>query len=135
MTKTTERNWTEPIGELSMAWAQEIAKQFEAEVTVEPYTTLVLPPDRHGAMITFTVNREKDSKKVTILTNVQVCVQPWDDRREVRIQVYSPTGQGTGGVDTRWVTGAADGSSELEAVWEEIGTWAWEKRLEVADQI
>lgn len=135
MTNTTERNWTEPIGELSMAWATEIAKQFPTQTSIKPYTPLVLPPDRHAAMIEYTLIREKDSRVIKILTYVKVCLRDWEDRREIDIQVYSPTGGGCGGMSTSWVTAATDGSSELEAVLREVGTWAWDHRLNVANQI
>lgn len=142
MTSTTERDWTEPIGELSMQWATEIRRQFTGPnavaVTISGYylgADAKASDEVYGAMIEYDEDRPRDLKTVTILTYVQVCVRPWDGRREVRVQVYSPTGQGTAGVSMAWETEFADGSPELAASLAEIGAWAWEKRLEVAAQV
>lgn len=142
MTETTERNWTEPIGELSMQWAKEIALHFptDYEVSVKPYTTLDLPADRYGAMISY--HEYKDGKTVEsgmakILTHVNVCVR-WDDYREIGVQVYSSTGSGTGGFSHRWlapadsVLGCGDYTT---ALLEAIGAWAFAKRLDVLAQL
>lgn len=139
MTNSTERNWTEPIGELSVAWAHEIAKQIpgEYEVHVKPYTTLVLPPDRYGAMISYVLERPKDGRRVKILTHVNVCVR-YDDQREIEVQVYSGSGSGTGGFSRRWLAPAnsvGNCGNYTEALLEAIGVWAFSKRLEVAAQI
>lgn len=140
MSNTTERNWTEPIGELSMQWAQEMAKQLPTETTITAYTPLALPPDRHGAMISYTVIREKDDRAINILTYVTACVRPDSDkspfaRREIHVQVYSPTGGGTGGIKTLRGITAADGSAELASDLRVMGEWAWAQRLDVANQI
>src|SRR5690348_11474832 len=137
MPKTTERNWTEPIGELSMAWAEEMAKQFPTETNIIAYTPLDLPPDRHGAQVSFTLIREKDNRVVNICVYVKALVKDWDAspfaQRVIEVQVYSPTGGGTGGVTTTRGITAADGSAELAGDLRVMGEWAWAKRLEVAD--
>lgn len=139
MADTTERNWTEPIGGLSMQWAREIAQQIPGEyhVSIKPYTTLKLPADRYGAMISYVERQPGDRKNVKILTHVNACVRH-DDQREIRVQVYSSTGSGTGGFSHRWLAPANTvlGCGDYTvALLEAIGVWAFMKRLDVVAQI
>jgi len=137
-----ERTWSEPIGELSMQWAHEIAKQITDwyAVSIRRYTTLELPSDRHGAMIEYHEFRDGEtaqSGSVKILTHVNVCVR-WDGAREISVQVYSGHGQGTGGLSRRWLAPADDPQDNeiyVMPLLEAIGVWAFSKRLEVARQV